>query len=369
MNLKTQFIIMGFLIAAMTVVALTADAARIKDIANVRGVRENQLIGYGLIVGLNGTGDGKSEFTSKSFARMLDTLGLKLENRDIESKNVAAVIVTATLPPFAKSGNKIDVTVNSIGSATSLQGGTLLQTPLKAADQQVYAVAQGSVAIGGSGSAAGGGGADKTPLTVARIPDAAIVETDVNADFTNRRMLRLTLTSADFTTAARMVKVINEDLGGKYATAKDSGTIDIVSPFSYEGNTVELLANIENLDVTSDGKAKVIVNEKTGTVVIGEHVQISTVALTHGSLSIQIKGDNNSADVAVRGPASINSGGASGNAGGKSGGGNIALLKKSANVGELVKALNSLGVTPKDLVSILQALKAAGALQAELQIL
>lgn len=362
---KTKLLLALILVAELASVT-TAQAARIKDIANVRGVRENQLIGYGLVVGLSGTGDGKAEYLSKSFSRMLDNLGLKLDNRDVESKNIAAVIVTATLPPFSKSGNKIDVTVSSIGSASSLQGGMLLQTPLKAADQQVYAVAQGSIAIGGSSAGGGGGGAgaEKPVLTVARIPDAAIIETDLNADFTNRRLLRLTLNNPDFTTAARMVKVINEDLGGKYASAKDSGTIDIVSPFSYEGNTVELIAGIENLNVTNDQKAKVIVNEKTGTVVIGEHVQISTVALTHGNLSIQIKGDGG---VPARGPASAGQGGGAGGKGAS--GGNLAVIKKSADVGELVKALNSLGVTPKDLISILQSLKAAGAIQAEIQIL
>ncbi len=348
---------------ALMFTCLTGNAARIKDIANVRGVRENQLIGYGLVVGLNGTGDGKAEFTSKSFARMLDNLGLKLDSKDIESKNVAAVIVTATLPPFAKAGNKIDVTVSSIGAATSLQSGMLLQTPLKAADQTVYAVAQGSIAIGGAGggTAGGGGGGEKTPLTVARISNGAIIETDLNNDFTNRRMVRLTISDPDFTTAARMVKVINQDLGGKYATAKDSGTIDVVAPFNYEGNTVELLAAIENLDVTSDTRARVIVNEKTGTVVIGEHVQISTVALSHGTLSIQVQGAGASPAVQVRGPASTGSS--------KGAGGNIAVIKKSANVGELVKALNALGVTPKDLISILQSIKAAGALHGDLEVL
>lgn len=343
-------------------ITASASAARIKDLASVRGVRDNQLIGYGLVVGLSGTGDGKGEFTSKSFARMLDNLGMKLENKDIESKNVAAVIITATLPPFAKAGNKIDITVNSIGSATSLQGGTLLQTPLKGADQQVYAVAQGTVSVsqpsGGGQGGAVGGGAEKSILTVARIPSGAIVETDLNGDFTNRRIIRFSLNNPDFTTAARAVKTINQDLGGKYATAKDSATIDVIAPVSYEGNTVELLANIENLDVTSDTKAKVVVNEKTGTVVIGEKVQIATIALSHGGITIQVAPQD---AVPVRGPASAQNQ--------NKGAGSVALFNKSTNVGDLVKALNNLGVTPKDLISILQSIKAAGALHGELEVL
>jgi flagellar P-ring protein precursor FlgI len=351
---KIFFGLIGF---SLVVSENSAFASRIKDIASVRGVRENQLIGYGLVVGLNGTGDGKAEFTSKSFVRMLDTIGLKLTNQEVESKNVAAVIVTATLPPFARAGNKIDVTINSIGSSSSLQGGTLLQTPLRAADQQVYAVAQGATLVGSGG---GTGGADKPHPTVARVPNGAIIETDSAVDFSNRKMFRLTLFEPDFTTAARVVKTINQDLAGKYATAKDSATVDIVVPFNYEGNLVELIASIESLDVSTDTRARVVVNEKTGTVVIGDHVQISTVAISHGSLSLQVKGlDSANANGAPTPPQS--------GAGPK--GDRVAILKKSTNVGDLVKALNALGVTPKDLITILQTLKAAGALHGELEVL
>lgn len=346
---------MKLLIAFQVFLILTqaAVAARIKDIANVRGVRENQLVGYGLVVGLAGTGDGKAEFTSKSFARMLDAVGMKLTNQDIESKNIAAVIVTAKLSPFARAGNKMDVTVNSIGSASSLQGGTLIQTPLRAADQQVYAVAQGSILLGLSG----GGGQDKPHTTVGRIPDGAIIETDLPGEFSNRKMFRLTLFNPDFTTAARVVKTINQDLAGKYASAKDPGTVDVIVPVNYEGNAVELMAAIENLDVSQDQKAKVTVNEKTGTVVIGENVQVSQVAISHGNLSVQVKG------------------GAEGDKGGQQKsekGGSVERvinIKKSTSVGDLVRALNALGITPKDLITVLQAIKAAGALQGELEVL
>jgi flagellar P-ring protein FlgI len=322
-------------------VALSAHAARVKDIANVRGVRDNQLVGYGIVVGLKGTGDSKNEFTNKSVARMLDKLGVKLEDKDVASKNVAAVLITATLPPFARAGNKIDLTVSAIGDATSLAGGTLVQAPLRAADSQIYAVAQGNMLIGG--------GAD-AHATSGRIPNGALIERDVAEDFTQRKMFRLTLHNPDFTTAARLAKRINLDLAGKYATAKDAGTIDVVVPFSYEGKGVELLAAIETLDITPDARAKVIVNEKTGTVVIGDSVKISRIAISHGDLTVRVdgmgklKGKDQSSD-------------------------RVAVLDTGTSVGDLVKALNTLGVSPKDLITILQNIKAAGALQGELEIL
>ncbi len=316
----------------------TAEAARVKDIANVRGVRDNQLIGYGVVVGLKGTGDSKAEFTNKSIVRMLDKLGMKVEDKEIASKNVAAVIITASLPAFARAGNKLDITVNSIGDASSLAGGTLIQSPLRAADQNIYAVAQGSMLVGT--------GAD-SHTTVGRIPNGAIIERDVAEDFTSRKMFRLTLHNPDFTTAARLSKRINMDLSGKYATAKDAGTVDIIVPFSYEGRAVELLASIESLDVTPDTRAKVIVNEKTGTVVIGDTVRISRVAISHGDLTVRVDG---------------------GKSKGKDGD-RVALFDSGTSVGDLVRSLNQIGVSPRDLITVLQNIKAAGALQGELEIL
>jgi flagellar P-ring protein precursor FlgI len=332
-----KIIAMALLLGA----SASVEAARIKDIANVRGVRDNQLIGYGIVVGLKGTGDSKNEFTNKSIARMFDKLGIKLEDKEVASKNVAAVIVTANLPPFARAGNKIDLTVSSIGDAASLGGGTLLQTPLRAADQQIYAVAQGAVLVGS--------GADAHP-TVARLPNGAIIERDVAEDFTSRKMFRLTLHNPDFTTSARLAKRINLDLAGKYATAKDAGTVDIVVPFSYEGRAVELLASIESLEVTPDTRARVIVNEKTGTVVIGENVRISRVAISHGDLTVKVDG-------MAKGKSKDQSSD------------RVAVLDTGTSVGDLVKAMNALGVSPKDLITILQNIKAAGALQGELEIL
>lgn len=326
-------------IVGVSLWAIQADGARVKDIANVRGVRDNQLIGYGIVVGLQGTGDSAAEFTNKSVSRMLDKLGIKLEEKEVASKNVAAVIVTATLPPFARAGNKLDLTVSSIGDASSLKGGVLLQTPLRAADQQIYAVAQGSILIGT--------GADSFP-TSGRIPNGAIIERDVAEDFTSRKMFRLTLHNPDFTTAARLAKKINLELAGKYATAKDAGTVDIVVPFAYDGRAVELLASIESLEITPDTRARVIVNEKTGTVVIGEHVRISRVAISHGDLSVRIEGAGKGKEKSED---------------------KVAVLDTGTSVGDLVKAMNRLGVSPKDLITILQNIKAAGALQGELEIL
>ncbi|MGZ3773812.1 MAG: flagellar basal body P-ring protein FlgI [Pseudobdellovibrionaceae bacterium] len=327
-----------FLLFAVFLMALdSAMAARLKDIANIRGVRENQLIGYGIVVGLKGSGDGKNEFMSKSMVRMLDKLGMKLDAPDFASKNVAAVVVTATMPAFGKAGNPIDVTVSAIGESSSLQGGTLLQTPLRAANEQVFAVAQGSIVIGGDGK--------DQHLTAGRIPNGAIIERDMTADFATRKMYRLTLTNPDFTTAARSILTINKELGGHYASAKDAGTIDIITPFAYENRGVELLATIESIEINPDQKARVVVNEKTGTIVIGDKVKISKVAISHGALSVKVGDGKKVSDEKV------------------------AILESGVSVGDLVQALNKLGVSPKDLITILQSIKAAGALHGELEVL
>ncbi|MBX7230446.1 MAG: flagellar basal body P-ring protein FlgI [Bdellovibrionales bacterium] len=319
-------------------VSFFAEGARLKDIANIRGVRSNQLVGYGIIVGLSGSGDSKAEFTSKSLERMLDRLGMKVSGKDLSSKNVAAVIVTANLPAFARSGNKLDVTVSSIGDASSLKGGTLLQTPLRAADQQIYAVAQGAVMVGYSQSG--------VQETVAHVPNGAMIERDLGQDISSRKMFRLTLNNPDFTTAARTVKTINREMAGKYATALDSSTIDVVTPPSFEGKGVELMALIESIEINPDTQARVVINERTGTVVIGQNVKISRVAISHGDLTLRVGGE-----------------------GKKKEGESVMVMEESAQVGDLVKAMNRLGVTPKDLITILQSVKAAGALHGDLEIL
>jgi flagellar P-ring protein FlgI len=342
MNPKKQNL---FLVALAGIFIMSsANAARIKDIAEVKGVRENILIGYGIVVGLKGTGDSSADVTSQSLGRLFDKLGLEVKNSaGIKSKNAAAVIVTATLPAFARAGNKIDVTVSSIGDASSLEGGQLLVAPLRAGDQNIYAVAQGSVSIGSVAD-----GSTKNFPTVGRVVMGASIEKDVDTNFSSKRSLRLTLHSPDFTTAARLAVLIDGELGGKYATARDSATIDLVVPFNYEGKSVEFMAAIENINVNVDTKAKVVLNERTGTVVMGEKIGISPVAIAHGDLTIQVGGSGSAA---------------------ASKGGHVAELKSGSSVADLVKALNTLGVQPKDLTSIFQTLKSMGALQSELEIL
>ncbi len=319
--------------------SLNAAAARLKDVASIRGVRENQLIGYGLVVGLKGTGDTQAEFTSKSFARLIEKLGVQLDKKDIVSKNVAAVIITASLPPFAKAGNPLDITVSAVGDSSSLVGGTLLQAPLRAGNDEIFAVAQGAISVLGDGK--------DVHTTVGRIPNGAMIERDIQADFANRKMYRMTLHNPDFTTAARTILTINKELGGQYASAKDAGTIDIITPSSYENKGVELMATIEAIEINPDQKARVIINEKTGTIVIGEKVKISRVGLSHGNITLKV------VDEKTKKLTPIDD--------------KVALLDTGANVGDLVQALNKLGVTPKDLISILQSIKAAGALHGELE--
>lgn len=327
-----------FFLAAISFVGSLSAAARLKDVASIRGVRENQLIGYGLVIGLKGTGDSNAEFTGKSFARLIEKLGIQLDGKDIQSKNIAAVIVTATLPAFAKAGNPVDITVSSIGDSSSLVGGTLLQTPLRAANDEIFAVAQGSLSVLGDGK--------DIHTTVGRIPNGAMIERDIQADFATRKMYRMTLHNPDFTTAARTVLTVNRELGGQYASAKDAGTIDIITPASYENKGVELMATIESIEINPDQKARVVINEKTGTIVIGEKVKISKVGLSHGSLTLKISDSKKSKDAADD---------------------KVTVLDTGANVGDLVQALNKLGVSPKDLISILQSVKAAGALHGELE--
>ncbi|MFN3696866.1 MAG: flagellar basal body P-ring protein FlgI [Pseudobdellovibrio sp.] len=330
-----------FFLFALSLLLITEQsfAARLKDIASIRGVRENQLIGYGLVVGLKGTGDTQAEFTSKSFARLIEKLGVKLDQAQLTSKNVAAVIVTAQLPAFAKAGNPLDITVSAVGDSASLVGGTLLQTPLRAGNDEIFAVAQGAISITGDGK--------EIHTTVGRIPNGAMIERDIQADFSNRKMYRLTLHNPDFTTAARAILTINKELGGQYASAKDAGTIDIITPADYENKGVELMATIESIEVNPDQKARVVINEKTGTIVIGEKVKISKIGLSHGNISLKVIDEKSKKLTPVDDK--------------------IALLDTGANVGDLVQALNKLGVAPKDLISILQSIKAAGALQGELE--
>ncbi|RMG57745.1 MAG: flagellar basal body P-ring protein FlgI [Deltaproteobacteria bacterium] len=349
----------------------TSVAERIKDIARFSGVRENALIGYGLVVGLNGTGDKDGAYLFQPIANMLTRLGVTVSPSDVKgkTKNVAAVMVTAKLPTMVKPGTKLDVLVSSIGDAKSLQGGTLLLTPLKGPDGKVYAVAQGPVSVGGFAAGGGGTKAVKNHPTVGRIPEGAVVEREVPVNLSARTTLHLLLSRQDITTAVRVAERINEHLGGDFAKAETPSTVSVKVPDKFQGDVLPLMAEIEQIDVSVDVPAKVVVNERTGTVVIGENVKISPVALAHGGLTIQISTEYEvsqppsfapkSAETVVVPEKSVTAREKEGHL----------VQVRGATVGELVRALNALGVTPRDLVAILQAIKEAGSLRAELEII
>jgi flagellar P-ring protein precursor FlgI len=360
-------------IVATLLLAATAElqAARIKDIAGFRGVRSNQLVGYGLVVGLAGSGDSDNAiFTLQSISSMLEKMGVTVNPADIKVKNVAAVMVTADLPPFARTGSRLDALVSSIGDSKALQGGTLLMTPLKGADGQVYAVGQGPVSTGGFTVGANGGDkVQKNFTTVGRVVQGALVEKEIPFSLNQKDTLTLALHQPDFTTATRMAEAINTGLLDKAAFAQDSGTVQIAVPPKYLGNITQLIASIENLNVTPDTISRVVINERTGTVVMGENVRISTVAIAHGNLSVEIKQNFN-----VSQPMPFSQTGRTvvtpdTQTSVKEGRAPIYVVPSGVSIGEVVKALNALGVSPRDLISIFQALKAAGALQADLEII
>lgn len=346
-----------------------ADAVRLKDIAEINGVRMNQLVGYGLVVGLDGSGDGKkATFTVQSMASMLEKMGITVDQKDIQVKNVAAVMVTANFPPFGKRGNRMDVLVSSIGDANNLQGGTLMLTPLKGVDGKIYAVAQGPVNTGGFGAGGAASTVVKNFPTVGRVLSGAIIEREVPNDFNSRESLMFNLHNPDFNTAARVVEVINAQFAEPVARAQDAGTIEIRIPDRYMGNTVPLLASLSTLEVEPDNDAKVVINERTGTVVMGENVRISTIAIAHGNLSIVVK---ENADVSQPLPFSEGQTVASPNTqiNVQEDANQLVVVPKGVSIGEVVHALNALGVSPRDLIAIFQAIKAAGALQADLEVI
>ena len=347
----------------------SANATRIKDITQIQGVRQNQLVGYGLVVGLNGTGDGdKAKFTIQSLASMLEKMGMTVNPATLKVKNVAAVMITANMQPFSRPGSRMDVSVSSIGDAKDLQGGTLLFTPLKAADGQTYAIAQGQVSTGGFSVQGAGGGTQKNFPTVGRVVGGALIEKEVLTSFKDKESLLLTLNHQDFTTASRVADSINTAFLAPIARTSDSGGIEVRVPPKYADNVVGFVTFIEALGVTPDVESKVVVNERTGTVVIGENVRISKVAIAHGNLSIQIK---ESADVSQ--PLPFSRGETvttpNTNVSVKEEKSPIILMESGTSIGEIVRALNALGVTPRDLISIFQALEAAGALHAKLEVL
>lgn len=364
--------IVFWVLTAITFWVADASAVRIKDIADIRGVRQNQLVGYGLVVGLKGTGDSDSAlFTIQSLASLLEKMGVTVQTEDIDDvENVAAVMVTADLPPFASVGSRLDVLVSSIGDAENLQGGTLLFTPLRAADGNVYAVAQGPVSTGGFAvSGNSGDEVQKNFPTVGRVVGGALVEKQLHSNFNEKRALTLALKEPDFTTASRVAQAINRAFYDQLAQTENAGSIRVTVPQNYVGNTVQFVTMIERLGVTPDMVSKVVVNERTGTVIMGENVRISTIAIAHGNLSIQI---NESQDVSQ--PLPFSRGGETvvtpeSEIVVQEGKNPIFLVESGVSIGEVVKALNALGVSPRDLIAIFQALKAAGALQAELEII
>ena len=333
-------IFISLILLFTTIHQASAKAIRLKDLVDVKGVRENPIIGYGLVIGLNGTGDGGGELVDNSLRLMFQKLGLNPKN-EISSNNVASVIVTAKLKPFARLGQKIDVKVSSISNASSLAGGTLLVTPLKGGDGKVYAIANGSVSIGGLVKG------KKFP-TSGLVTNGGTIEREIEINFDKKKSLRLSLKNPDFTTAARIEKVINQELGGKFASSKDATTVDLIVPAHYQRKVVQLLAIVENFRVYSDSIAKIIINERTGTIVAGGEVLLKPVAISHGDLTIEISdgggGENNKPN-------------------------RFYFIKKKTTLNDLVKSLNAFGSTPEDLISIFQALKRSGALIGEIELI
>ncbi|MEQ1709170.1 MAG: flagellar basal body P-ring protein FlgI [Terricaulis sp.] len=344
---------------------------RIKDVADFEGVRENQLVGYGLVVGLAGTGDSlrNSPFTRQSLAAMLERLGVNASNGNLNTRNVAAVMVTANLPPFASQGSRIDVTVSALGDSRSLAGGQLLVTPLMAADQQVYAVAQGSLAIGGfAAQGASGSSVSRGVPTAGRIPSGALVEREVHFDIAAQPELRLSLRNPDFTTAQHIAAAINTAVGAEAARASNPGSVILRRPEGYAGDMVSLIGRIENLQVEVDTPARIVIDENSGIVVMGENVKVSTVAIAQGNLTISI-----TEDPFVSQPAPFSRGetvvAPSSGVEVEEEAGGLVVVPGGVPLRQLVNGLNALGVSPRDMISILQALKAAGAIQAEIEVM
>ena len=345
---------------------------RVKDVARVHGVRDNDVYGYGLIVGLNGTGDRStaSPFTPQTIANMLQRLGIAVPPLALNSKNVAAVMVTAKLPPFVKTGTTLDVLVSSLGDSSTLQGGTLLLTPLQGPDGRTYALAQGPISVGGV-SASGGTGdsVQKNHPTVGRIPGGALVEREVPAAL-DPAAFSLTLLQGDFTTAVRLAEAVNGAGMGSLARAVNPTTVTVSVPPAEQYRLMEFISRIEALTLRVDAPARVIINERTGTVVLGSQLRIATVAIAHGNLIVQIKNETQVSQPGAFAPIGSQTVVVpKSDVGVKEEKSQLAVVREGASIGDVVQGLNSLGVTPRDLISILQAIRQAGALMAELEIM
>ena len=348
----------------------STNMSRIKDLAEVEGVRQNQLVGYGLVVGLQGTGDSlnNSPFTRQSLTAMLERLGVNTRGANLRTANVAAVMVTANLPAFSTQGTRLDVTVSALGDANSLEGGTLLVTPLLGADGEVYAVAQGSVAVAGFGFEGQAARIQRGVPTVGRISNGALIEREIEFSLAEKRQLRLALRNPDFTTARRIATAINDFIGDDAAAPSDPSTVHLRIPQSYRGNMIELLTEIEQLRVEPDQPAKIVVDERSGIIVMGRDVRVSTVAVAQGNLTVTITEDPqvvqplpfSDGETAIVPRTSIEVFGEDGQ---------LAVVPEGVTLRELVDGLNALGIGPRDLIAILQAIKAAGALQADIEVM
>ncbi|WP_343559787.1 flagellar basal body P-ring protein FlgI [Kiloniella sp. b19] len=346
--------------------------SRIKDIADFEGIRDNILVGYGLVVGLNGTGDDLDDavFTRESLIGMLQRLGVNARDDDLDSDNVAAVMVTANLPPFARQGSRIDVTVSAIGSAESLQGGTLVVTPLLGADGEVYAVSQGSIAIAGFSAQGNAETITRGIPTVGRIANGAIIEREIQFDLRRLENVDIALKNPDLTTASRMSQTINRFLGTAAAQSIDPGTVRLAIPSKYNGNAVALMTDIENLLVRPDNPAKVVIDESSGVIVIGKDVRINEVAIAQGNLTVRITetpqvsqpnafAATGQTEVVDRTNIEVDDDSEK----------RLAVLQEGVTLQEVVDGLNALGVGPRDMITILQSIKAAGALQADIEVM
>jgi flagellar P-ring protein precursor FlgI len=367
-----RFVKAGIALAAVLAIAVTdaRAASRIKDLANVEGVRQNQLIGYGLVVGLNGTGDTLNNipFTRQSLQAMLERLGVNIRGQTLRTGNVAAVMVTANLPAFGTQGTRIDVTVSAMGDSKSLQGGTLLVTPLLGADGNVYAVAQGSLAIGGFQAEGDAAKITRGVPTVGRISNGAIIEREIDFALNRLPNLRLALRNADFTTAKRIAAAVNDYIGTPTAEPLDPSTVQLTIPKQFAGKVVALLTEIEQLQIEPDLPAKIVIDERSGIIVMGRDVRVSTVAVAQGNLTVSI-----SEAPQVSQPAPFSQGRTvvvpRSRVGVQEDGKKLALVREGVSLQQLVDGLNALGIGPRDMIAILQAIKAAGAIQADIEVM
>ncbi len=364
--------LVGLLALGLSLPAQPAFAlSRIKDLASVEGVRSNQLLGYGIVVGLNGTGDtlNNTPFTKQSLQAMLERLGVNTRGANMRTANVAAVMVTANLPPFATQGTRVDVTVSAMGDSKSLQGGTLLVTPLLGADGEVYAVSQGPVAISGFSAEGEASKITRGVPTVGRIANGGVVEREIDFALNKLQTLRLSLRNPDLTTARRVAAAINDFIGGDSAEPTDPSTVALQIPPRFKGNMIKLLTDIEQLRVEPDQGARVVIDERSGIIVMGKDVRVSTVAVAQGNLTVTISEQPQVSQpepfsrgqtvVTPRTSVKVDT----------QGGNKLALVKESVTLAELVDGLNALGIGPRDLIAILQAIKSAGALQAEIEVM